>query len=261
MENVTIMKQDNNHLFHQNSRAWTGIFLVIVGAVLLAVKAGLDIPRWLYSWETFLIGAGILVGIRHRFRNPGAFIMIFIGAAFLADEYLGSFSFHEYVWPAAVIFLGLFFILRPSKKLTQSFPPQQTGVVQPEWQSGFQPAETYGDTDISSEEVVDVTAVFGSVKKRIISKSFRGGDVTAFMGGAEIDLMGADVQTTAVLDVSAVFGGVKLIIPADWNVQNKATAVFGGVEDKRNLPSSPNSNKLLIIDGAAVFGGIELKSY
>ena len=261
MENQIIMRDNQFNNINQNSRFWTGIFLVAIGAVLFAVKMGADIPRWLYSWEVFLIGAGIIVGIRHRFRNPAAFIMIFVGAAFLADDYLTGFNFHRYVWPAAIIILGLFFILRPKA----SFKPQKHWINQPdaaqtEWQTGFQPV-TDNDVAITGEEVLDVTAVFGGIKKRLISKSFRGGDITAFMGGAEIDLTGADIQNTAVLDVSAVFGGVKLIIPADWKVQNKATAVFGGVEDKRNTPPVLNSNKLLIIDGAAVFGGIELKSY
>lgn len=260
MENEIAMNNNLNNI-NQNSRFWTGIFLVAIGAVLFAVKMGADIPRWLYSWQTFLIGIGIIVGIRHKFRNPSAFIMIFIGAAFLADDYFTSFNFHRYIWPAAIIILGLFFILRPKV----SFKPQkqwlnQQEASQTEWQSGFQPAID-NDVAITGEEVLDVTAVFGGIKKRLISKAFRGGDITAFMGGAEIDLTRADIQNTAVLDVSAVFGGVKLIIPADWKVQNKATAVFGGVEDKRNAPPVFSSNKLLIIDGAAVFGGIELKSY
>ena len=119
-------------------------------------------------------------------------------------------------------------------------------------QNNVQSTEDY-NTTVSSESVLDVTAAFGGVKKKLISKTFRGGDITAFMGGVEIDLTGADIQNTAVLDVSAVFGGIKLIIPSDWKVQNKATAVFGGVEDKRAMPAS-FSDKLLIIDGAAVFG-------
>ncbi len=257
MESQMIMKQDNN--IQQNSRVWTGILLVAVGAVLFAVKAGVDVPRWLYSWETFLIGIGIVVGIRHKFRNPGAFIMIFVGAAFLADEYLADMNLHAYIWPAAIILLGLFFILRPKATLkTKKQWPQTYEATGTGWQSGFQPELT--GAIVSGEDVLDVTAVFGGVKKKLISKTFRGGDITAFMGGAEIDLMSADIQGTAVLDVSAVFGGVKLIIPADWKVQNSATAVFGGIEDKRITPSA-FSNKVLVIDGAAVFGGIELKSY
>ena len=257
MENDTIMKQDSN--INQNSRLWTGILLVATGAILFAVKAGADIPSWLYSWEAFLIGAGLVVGIRHKFRNPGAFIMIFVGSAFLADDYLTDTRLHAYIWPAAIVMVGLYFILRPRS----SFKPQrqwqqQYETTEASWQSGFQPV--VDDATVSGENVLDVTAVFGGVKKKLISKTFRGGDITAFMGGAEIDLMSADIQSMAVLDISAVFGGVKLIIPADWQVQNQATAVFGGIEDKRITPAS-FSNKVLVIDGAAVFGGIELKSY
>src|SRR5690349_22431252 len=39
---------------------------------------------------------------------------------------------------------------------------------------------------------IDVTAVFGGIKKNVLSKNFKGGDITSFMGGSEIDLSQAD---------------------------------------------------------------------
>ncbi len=245
---------------NQNSRLWTGVFLVIIGAILFASKMGAPVPGWLLSWEVFVIALGLLIGIRNKFRNPAWLILVFIGSASFIDNFYPDLNIKNYIWPAAIIILGLFFILRPKKTAgQQNIWPKKYEVQNQQWQSGFQPV--YDDTMVSSEEVLDVTAVFGSIKKRLVSKTFRGGDITAFMGGVEIDLTQADMQNTAVLDVSAVFGGIKLIVPADWKIQNKATAIFGGIEDKRNTPPVFNSNKLLIIDGAAVFGGIELKSY
>ena len=259
METELVMKQENN--INQNSRLWTGVFLVAVGAILFATKLGLPLPGWLISWETFLIGLGLLIGIRHQFRNPAWLILIFVGSASLVDDYYRDWNLREYIWPAAIIILGLFFIFRPKKIKFwhKELPANEPVIGSSQWQSGFQPVYD-DDTTVSSEEMLDITAVFGSVKKRLITKSFRGGDITAFMGGVEIDLTGADFQGTTVLDISAVFGGIKLLVPADWRVQNKATAIFGGVEDKRNMPAS-FSNKTLIVDGAAVFGGIELRSY
>ncbi len=44
------------------------------------------------------------------------------------------------------------------------------------------------------EDYIDAVTVFGGVKKNILSKNFRGGDVTTFMGGTELNLTHADIQ-------------------------------------------------------------------
>ncbi len=259
MENEVMKSDSNFNNPKQNNRIWTGIFLLACGSVLLAAKMGAPVPDWIIGWETLLIALGLLIGIRSQFHNPGAFVLLFIGGASLVDNHFPELSIRNYIWPVFIILMGLYFILRPNKKKRQTFW-NDSYVAQNDFdKTNVQSTEDY-NTTVSSESVLDVTAAFGGVKKKLISKTFRGGDITAFMGGVEIDLTGADIQNTAVLDVSAVFGGIKLIIPSDWKVQNKATAVFGGVEDKRTMPAS-FSDKLLIIDGAAVFGGIELKSY
>ncbi len=275
MENEVIKGESNFNNPKQNSRVWTGIFLLACGSVLLASKMGAPIPDWIIGWETLLIALGLLIGIRSQFHNPGAFILLFIGGASLIDNHFPQLSIRNYIWPVFIILMGIYFLLQPNKRKRQkawSIHEDLQKKIQDDihqkinediqnkyYPSNVHPAEDY-NASVSSESMLDVTAVFGSVKKKLISKTFRGGDITAFLGGVEIDLTGADIQTTAVLDVSAVFGGIKLIIPSDWKVQNKATAVFGGVEDKRAMPAS-FSNKVLVIDGTAVFGGIELKSY
>ena len=96
----------------------------------------------------------------------------------------------------------------------------------------------------------------------MFSKNFQGGDVTCFMGGAEIDLTQADVQGKAVIDATAVFGGVKIIVPSNWDVKVENTAAFGSVDDKRRAGNFiPDTTKLLVITGTAVFGGIEITNY
>ena len=41
------------------------------------------------------------------------------------------------------------------------------------------------------------------------------------MGGAEINLMKADMQKPINLEVNNVFGGTKLIVPSNWDVKMK----------------------------------------
>jgi predicted membrane protein len=117
-------------------------------------------------------------------------------------------------------------------------------------------------TEGDNAEYISVNAVFGGVKKNIQSKNFKGGDVTSFMGGAEINFMQADIQHPIELEVNNVFGGTKLIIPSNWDVRNEISAVFGGVEDKRNFNNSASgTDKRILLKGACVFGGVEVTNY
>jgi hypothetical protein len=62
--------------------------------------------------------------------------------------------------------------------------------------------------------------------------------------------------------VTNVFGGTKLILPSTWEVQNDITAVLGGVDDRRQINGViPDPNKVLMLDGVCVFGGIEIRSF
>ena len=82
------------------------------------------------------------------------------------------------------------------------------------------------------------------------------------MGGTEVNLSQADIQGTITLDTTNIFGGTKLIVPASWEVKSEATAIFGGIEDKRDLHAiKPDPAKVLIIDGTCIFGGIEIRNY
>jgi hypothetical protein len=84
----------------------------------------------------------------------------------------------------------------------------------------------------------------------------------SFMGGSEINFMQADILEPVVVEVNNVFGGTKLIIPSNWDLKNEISAVFGGVEDKRNFNTSlPDSSKQIVLKGNCVFGGIEVANY
>ncbi len=44
------------------------------------------------------------------------------------------------------------------------------------------------------QNMLNINTAFGSVKKIILSKNFKGGEINNFMGGTEINLMKADIQ-------------------------------------------------------------------
>ena len=83
------MEQNNisgRNFNNRNDRFWTGLVLIIIGAVLLIEKMGADLPYWLFTWPMILIVIGVVSGLKHGFKNASWLIMICIGGFFLADE-------------------------------------------------------------------------------------------------------------------------------------------------------------------------------
>lgn len=102
-------------------------------------------------------------------------------------------------------------------------------------------------------------AVFGGVDRHITETDFRGAQCTAVFGGCKIDLRDAKIQgREAVLNTYAIFGGVEIRVPENWDVVSRGVAIFGGFENRTRHPSGPDT-KRLILDGAAVFGGVSVK--
>ena len=227
-------------------------------------------PWWLFTWPVLLITIGVYSGIKHEFRNPGWIIMIIIGGIFLLDEVDLGFDLHRFIVPFIIIAVGFFMIVRPRGHWRNR--PWRTRDWR-QWRGTNWGNQTYtqppgtgesasqGFRESNSPDFFESTSIFGGVKKVIVSKNFRGGDITCFMGGCEVDLTQADVQEPAIVEVSQFFGGTKLIIPAHWQVRTEMTAIFGSVEDKRQQTLNTDSSKLLILRGSSVFGGIEIKNY
>lgn len=254
--------QNNDYNQHRREgRIIAGLFLLVVGAVFFMRELSFPFfPDWLFSWPMILIAIGIYSGLRHQFRNPGWIIMILIGGIFLFDQMNIGFDMHRFIVPTIIVAVGLVMILRP-RRSDRNWGKYDSN----DWGGRYKPAdktqESSNYSSYSSEDFFNSTAVFGSSKKRIISKDFKGGDITCFMGGCEIDFSQADIIKPAVIDMTLVFGGGKIIVPADWQVEIHITPVFGGVEDKRKQPVSTNPDKVLILKGTCFFGGLEIKNY
>ncbi len=241
-----------------SARAFLGMFLLGIGSILLLDKLGLDeiFPRWIFSWPMVLIIIGIYTGIRHDFRNTGSYVLLFIGGIFLLEKMDLGFDAGNLIWPGILIAFGLRMLLGPGK--TRYFKDNL------EWdkREPANPDDPERPLDPTSDDYMNSSSIFGGVKKNIVSKNFRGGDIVNFMGGAQINLSQADINGRVVLDVTQVFGGTKIIVPAHWQVDHQMTSIFGGVEDKRQIqPDTFNSDKVLIIKGISIFGGIDIRNF
>lgn len=248
---------------HNRGRLVWGILVVIVGLLFLGREMGLAIPGWLFTWQMLVIAIGLYTGIKHSFRNFSWFVLILLGSAFLLRDFYPEFPISNYIWPIAVILLGLALIFKPRNKYcrTSDYHAYKRHQMQTRLDRKSSKAENIDGTQ--AEDYLDVSAVFGGVMKNVISKDFKGGEISAVFGGVELNMAQADFKGQIELEINAVFGGVSLIIPPHWEVQSELTAVLGSVEDKRPLQKDHSSGErnILVLRGSAVFGGIEIKSY
>ena len=248
----------------KNGRVWAGLFLLGIGAVLLLKQLGYFFPNWLFSWPVILIVIGLFTGLKHGFRGPAWIILIAIGGIFLADIVVPDIKLRKFAVPIGFIAFGLVMLFRPKrfeggaewKKKWEERHREKENIEQASVVS-----DTGSEKDFQSEDYVNAVAIFGGVRKVIVSKNFKGGDLTAIFGGNEIDLSQADITSPVVIEFMQVMGGSKLFVPAHWVVRSEMVAIFGGIEDKRKTNATiTDPSKVLILRGTSIFAGIDIKT-
>jgi len=245
-------------------RVLGGFVLVGVGALWFMQKMGYIFPPWLFTWKMLLVAIGIYIGARHLFRGIGWLIPIIIGLLFLADDLIPGFNIKPFIWPIVIVIAGLFMIFRPRSCRNRHWKHRhwRRHRYNRYYNEGKWEEETkLYDAPGSTEDRLDAVVVFGSTKKNIISKDFKGGEITCVFGGAEINFSQADINGRVELELNQVFGGTRLIVPPHWQIHPETVTFMGGIEDRRPDTKITESGKILIIKGTSVFGGIDISSY
>jgi len=275
-DNVNDIEYQNKP--HNNGKAIAGLILLVIGGILLFKQLDIFIiPGWIWSWPTWVIVAGLYIGAKHNYRKPIWFILVFVGVAGMLNEIIPGAQVWNFMWPVIIISIGLWIILRrnhsnPERKWEKEWerkwdwryntpaptPEQPTA----EGDATNVPPVNPNPRPITGDDFLDAVSIFGGVKKTILSKAFRGGDIVNIFGGAEIDLTQADIDGKVILDITQVFGGTKIIVPPHWQVVSNLSAVFAGVDDKRlRKVGAGDNNKILVLEGVSIFAGVEIRTF
>ena len=126
------------------------------------------------------------------------------------------------------------------------------------WQA-FSP-DAPGQRGVDDSAMVSAVAVMGGFDRRLTSTEFRGGELTAIMGGGKLDLREATMADgQAVVNVFALMGGFEIIVPETWSVRVEVTPFMGGTEDKTRTSPGPSAPRL-VVRGFVMMGGVEIKN-
>jgi predicted membrane protein len=243
-----------------------GACLVLMGVVLALEQLGLlQAHHLLRFWPAALIILGLVMLQRtDKHSALRALLLIVIGGWLLLNT-LGwvSLDLWEFIVPLLLVLVGARIMMRNPSGRSATLP-DQPGTGSP---SGTAPAgqgpSGFEAAPLASGEPVHTSqfSLLGSCKRRWSKSVFRGAEMTAFMGGCELDLRDALMSAgeLAVVDVFVVMGGVSIFVPPHWSVSQEIVPLMGGVHDKsRSVPSNPAQH--LLVRGTVVMGGVEISN-
>ncbi len=248
MNNIDETKKREHNRFKKSFLP--GILLIIAGVLLFADKYNfftVDISYIVFSWPMLLIVIG-LFSFSGKGVSRTSLLLVTIGSFFLIPRIFNlSIEFDKMFWPLLLIAIGVILIFSQNKRNKHRLPFTKEHIK------------------TNDDDTFEITAILGGGERIVTTQQLKGGSITCIMGGAEISLINCTLSTGKnAITIEAIMGGATLIIPSDWTVVSNVNAILGGIGDKRTklgvIPSSL-PEKTLYLEGTAIMGGIEIKSY
>jgi len=248
METNNDFRYEDHHSRHHhhltNNRVVIGVVLVLAGLFLVIRNTGFFpdfIDHVIFSWPMLLVTIGLVMTLGASEKTAGVIVMAVGGFFMIPLLFRETFHMYNMFWPSIFIIIGIIFIVTKRK--------------------GWNSVTSKG---MIGDDYIDYVNVFSGGERQIVSENFKGGKVTAVFGGMELDLTKAKLAPGRnELEIACVFGGAEIIIPDTWFVTIEVVPVLGGFSDSRKLTPgrTVDNSSQLVIKGAVVFGGGEVKSY
>jgi predicted membrane protein len=234
----------HDHRPFRSNRALVGVILVLVGLSLVMRNTGIFpgfIDHVIFSWPMLLVAIGLVMTLGASEKTAGVIVMA-VGGFFLIPMIFRE-TFHAYniFWPSIFIIIGVIFIFSKHH--------------------GWGSVKSRG---MIGDDYIDYVNIFSGGERQIVSDNFKGGKITAIFGGIELDLTKAKLAPgRSELEIACIFGGATFIVPDDWLVSIDVTPILGGFSDSRKISPgrTVDPSKQLVLKGAVIFGGGEVKSY
>jgi predicted membrane protein len=234
----------NDYPARVNNRALIGVILVLAGLFLVIRNTGFFpgfIDNVIFSWPMLLVVIGLVLTLGATEKTAGIIIMAVGGFFMVPLIFRETFHMYNMFWPTIFIIIGVIFLATARR--------------------GWNIVKSKG---VLGDDYIDYVNVFSGGERQVVSENFKGGKVSAVFGGIELDLTKAKLASgRSELEIACIFGGATIIVPDDWHVTVEVTPILGGFNDSRKLSPGRTVDpaKHLIIKGAVILGGGEIKSY
>lgn len=229
--------------FRVTPQAVLGLIVITFGLSLLADNLGwMEAQRIIHYWPLGIVAVGVVKMVQSGTTSGRVFggVITLVGLALTVDRFfILSINLWDW-WPLIIVVFGLLILSKALGRFggEPGVPPTASTL---------------------SDQTVSEFAIWAGIQRRIASSAFKHADLTAIMGGIEIDLRQASTAGgEAVIDVFAMWGGIEITVPPDWDVSNRVVPIMGGAEDSST--GTQAARHRLIVRGFAVMGGVEIKT-
>lgn len=247
-----------------------GLAILLFGTLITLDNFGwleFSVRSYRSYWPLVFVVIGLvkLSQVREGTSTVGGFIWIIAGSLLLSRNLgLIYISFRDLL-PLALVAFGGLLVWRaltghtgPRASVRERLEKRIESRAE-KWERGGRQEEeaTHGDP----ASVVNGFALLAGMERVISSQNFQGGQMTAILGGCELDLRQASIQpgSEPVIDVFAFWGGIDIRVPDDWVVVSRVLPIMGGYVDKTHPPKG-ETTKRLVVRGMVVMGGVEVRN-
>jgi hypothetical protein len=247
-----------------------GVFITLLGVLMTLDRLDIIATSVLAPfWPSVIIAIGVAMLIQ-RGDSSGRFwgtVWTVLGSWMLMNR-LGLFrlSFWELLGPALLIIIGWSIVqrtLHPDSPSPESSTPGSIPVAGVPPIPGT-PPRVPGTARTHEGGRVNLVAVMGEAKRASNDMPFRGGEMTAVMGGCVLDLRQATIAPgdEARLNLIGLMAGHEIWVPSGWSVLNDVVPIIGGTDDKRLPPLTPmpEDPPRLRLRGMMIMGGVVIKN-
>ena len=252
MSDVSESERQPRRRYALGSRLYFSVALIAVGVLLFLGNLGI-VPihdLWII-WPALpiILGVGRLISSTNASSLMWSLLMVLFGLLFLFSNF-GWIYIHtdDNSWILSLLLIGIGFSVLQSRGAIAAGPRSPRALMR-----------TPGS---SSGNWLNDLAVLGSVKRKVESDDFTGGDVTSIFGNVEIDLRRARISSSdnsAVLNITAVFGAAKIRVPEGWRVDLNAASILANFEDKTVPPNTGRDAPRLAITGLSILSSVEIE--
>jgi hypothetical protein len=229
------------HHHHGGHGVVPGLVVVAWGVLLWLREVGTISPalRFWDFWPLAVVGVGVSMAVyRPGFgRRLIGLVVLAFGVGLLSDKLGMGFGIAHF-WPLLMVAGGV-------------------GIV---WHGLTHRRIPAPDAATVSADELRRSVTMGGLELTVESQQFKGGALSATMGGVEVDLRRAAISgEQATIDVALLMSGLELCVPSNWQVVSEVAPFMGAVEDKTEpRPDNAGVQKKLFLRGTVTMAAITI---